>query len=323
MGTCDSSPENRMSVNRLLTAIFLYSSVFFAAGLIYDIVLYLLAGTWYLCIANAVSLLLMGGVLVLYLSKRMNPDISLFTDMLVITLNISFSIIYESIASGPDASFRVLLGMCICTLPIIMASLTGIRSGPLIITLLIICSYSVAAIFIGDEKLFLCMPILMLIYIGAPIALKGIIILSRRLERERIAIAEEKSEFLRIMNIEAERFDLLGAKDTKEAARLLDELDVKIRETLVAQVKHVITSEECIRRAIREHHPGLTDAEMEICVLIVSGKTVSEICEIRHVSPSTVTSIRSRLRKKIGLAPGDSLKSYLKSIANLQAANPE
>ena len=42
-----------------------------------------------------------------------------------------------------------------------------------------------SAILIGDEKLFLCMPILMLIYTGAPIALKSIVILSRRLEREK------------------------------------------------------------------------------------------------------------------------------------------
>ena len=98
------------------------------------------------------------------------------------------------------------------------------------------------------------------------------------------------------MNIEAERFKLIGAHGTREAAKLMDELDAKVRDTLVSQVKHVIHS------------------------LIVKDKTVSEICEIRHVSPSTVTSIRSRLRKKAGLRPEESLKSHLKSVVNAYIA---
>ncbi len=105
------------------------------------------------------------------------------------------------------------------------------------------------------------------------------------------------------MNIEAERFKLIGAHGTREAAKLMDELDAKVRDTLVSQVKHVIHSEEMVREAIRKRHPELTDAEAEVALLIVKDKTVSEICEIRHVSPSTVTSIRSRLRKKAGLRP--------------------
>ena len=308
--------DDKTSINQLLTAIFIYSSIVFAAGLTYDIVLYTLDAKWFLLAANTAALLMMGAVFAVYAAGKTDSDIALFANMLIVTLNLAVSIVYEGIVNGPDASFTVLLGMCICALPIIMASLTGIRAAPVIITLIIICSYSVSAILIGDEKLFLCMPILMLIYTGAPIALKSIVILSRRLEREKIEITREKSEFLRIMNIEAERFKLIGAHGTREAAKLMDELDAKVRDTLVSQVKHVIHSEEMVREAIRKRHPELTDAEAEVALLIVKDKTVSEICEIRHVSPSTVTSIRSRLRKKAGLRPEESLKSHLKSVVN-------
>ena len=257
--------DDKTSINQLLTAIFIYSSIFFAAGLTYDIVLYTLDAKWFLLAANTAALLMMGAVFAVYAAGKTDSDIALFANMLIVTLNLAVSIVYEGIVNGPDASFTVLLGMCICALPIIMASLTGIRAAPVIITLIIICSYSVSAILIGDEKLFLCMPILMLIYTGAPIALKSIVILSRR---------------------------------------------------LVSQVKHVIHSEEMVREAIRKRHPELTDAEAEVALLIVKDKTVSEIYEIRHVSPSTVTSIRSRLRKKAGLRPEESLKSHLKSVVN-------
>ena len=197
--------DDKTSINQLLTAIFIYSSIFFAAGLTYDIVLYTLDAKWFLLAANTAALLMMGAVFAVYAAGKTDSDIALFANMLIVTLNLAVSIVYEGIVNRPDASFTVLLGMCICALPIIMASLTGIRAAPVIITLIIICSYSVSAILIGDEKLFLCMPILMLIYTGAPIALKSIVILSRRLEREKIEITREKSEFLRIMNIEADR----------------------------------------------------------------------------------------------------------------------
>ena len=304
----EKNGDDKTSINQLLTAIFIYSSIFFAAGLTYDIVLYTLDAKWFLLAANTAALLMMGAVFAVYAAGKTDSDIALFANMLIVTLNLAVSIVYEGIVNRPDASFTVL--------PILMASLTGIRAAPVIITLIIICSYSVSAILIGDEKLFLCMPILMLIYTGAPIALKSIVILSRRLEREKIEITREKSEFLRIMNIEAERFKLIGAHGTREAAKLMDELDAKVRDTLVSQVKHVIHSEEMVREAIRKRHPELTDAEAEVALLIVKDKTVSEICEIRHVSPSTVTSIRSRLRKKAGLRPEESLKSHLKSVVN-------
>lgn len=177
--------DDKTSINQLLTAIFIYSSIFFAAGLTYDIVLYTLDAKWFLLAANTAALLMMGAVFAVYAAGKTDSDIALFANMLIVTLNLAVSIVYEGIVNGPDASFTVLLGMCICALPIIMASLTGIRAAPVIITLIIICSYSVSAILIGDEKLFLCMPILMLIYTGAPIALKSIVILSRRLEREK------------------------------------------------------------------------------------------------------------------------------------------
>ena len=148
--------DDKTSINQLLTAIFIYSSIFFAAGLTYDIVLYTLDAKWFLLAANTAALLMMGAVFAVYAAGKTDADIALFANMLIVTLNLAVSIVYEGIVNGPDASFTVLLGMCICALPIIMASLTGIRAAPVIITLIIICSYSVSAILIGDEKLFLC-----------------------------------------------------------------------------------------------------------------------------------------------------------------------
>ena len=58
--------DDKTSINQLLTAIFIYSSIFFAAGLTYDIVLYTLDAKWFLLAANTAALLMMGAVFAVY-----------------------------------------------------------------------------------------------------------------------------------------------------------------------------------------------------------------------------------------------------------------
>ena len=62
--------DDKTSINQLLTAIFIYSSIFFAAGLTYDIVLYTLDAKWFLLAANTAALLMMGAVFAVYAAGK-------------------------------------------------------------------------------------------------------------------------------------------------------------------------------------------------------------------------------------------------------------
>lgn len=301
---------------QIVTAAFTYSTIFFVAGLSYDLALYIIAKDWIMCVVNSLAILSMIGVFIVYRIGKSIPDTGLLINMFVISFNLSLSIIYEGVSAQPDASFKVLLGMCICTVPIILSALTVSRWAPLTLTLIAVCSYTASALLLDDDKLFYSMPTLLLIYIGAPIALRSIIIVSHRLERQTTEVTEEKEEFLRLMNMSHDHLNFIEAKGRKEAAELIDKLDAKIRDTLVLRMREAIISEESIKEALRKSYPSLTDAEIEVALLVVNDKTVSEICEIRHVAPSTVTSIRSRLRKKTGLAQGESLKCHLTAVVN-------
>lgn len=69
-----------------------------------------------------------------------------------------------------------------------------------------------------------------------------------------------------------------------------------------------------VTRIMKTLYPALTRSELNICWLVVTGKSVSEICHIRHVSSSTVTSTRSRLRQKLGLEKNEILQDFLTAI---------
>ena len=68
--------DDKTSINQLLTAIFIYSSIFFAAGLTYDIVLYTLDAKWFLLAANTAALLMMGAVFAVYAAGKTDSDIA-------------------------------------------------------------------------------------------------------------------------------------------------------------------------------------------------------------------------------------------------------
>lgn len=313
--------KKEKGVIQILTAAFTYSTIFFVIGLAYDIILYIWGGEWTMSAVNGATTVAMLGVYTCFRKEKCTADTGLTLTMFAISANIAITILYEAWVEQPDSSFKVLLGMCICTMPIILVSLTSMKSAPVIITMMALGAYVASALLLDDNKLISCMPTLMLLYIGAPIALRSIIIISRRLERQSAEVTEEKEEFLRLMHIGNEHLSFLGAPDRKEAAKLIDKLDVKVRDTLVLRAREVIVSEENIKEALILTYPTLTDAELETAVLVVNNKTVSEICAIRHVSPSTVTSIRSRLRKKLELMPGESLKGCLTTVANNYVVN--
>lgn len=301
---------------QIVSAVFICSTIFFVAGLIYDLFLYISGTDLIMCLTNGISILLITVVFAVYRTGKISPDTGMLINMLAISLNISFTIIYQGIIARPDSSFKVLLGMCISTMPIILVTLTKYKWISPAITILTISSFAFSAIMLRDATLFHSMPTIILIYIGAPIALRSIIAVARRFERQAIEVTAEKEEFLRLMNIGIEHLNFIEAHGRKEAAELIDKLDNKIRDTLVLRAREVIMSEEAIKEALRKEYPSLTEAEIEVGILVVNDKTVSEICEIRHVAPSTVTSIRSRLRKKMGLPRGTSLKGSLTSTAN-------
>ena len=69
---------------------------------------------------------------------------------------------------------------------------------------------------------------------------------------------------------------------------------------------------------IRRRHPKLTANELEICNYIVEGKGCAEIARLMGVGTSTIKAYRCRIRRKLRVAKGRSLKVYLDSISRLK-----
>lgn len=67
-------------------------------------------------------------------------------------------------------------------------------------------------------------------------------------------------------------------------------------------------------RKLMELHPSLSVADKRLCCYIRMGLSSKEIAPLINISSKSVEMARYRVRKKIGLAPGDSLTNYLNSL---------
>lgn len=65
---------------------------------------------------------------------------------------------------------------------------------------------------------------------------------------------------------------------------------------------------------LMELHPNLSVADKRLCCYIRMGLSSKEIAPLINISYKSVEMARYRVRKKIGLAPGDSLTSYLNQL---------
>ena len=60
--------------------------------------------------------------------------------------------------------------------------------------------------------------------------------------------------------------------------------------------------------------PNLTPTQLRVCTLIASMLPSHEIARILCVSEHAIEKVRSRIRRKLNLAPGESLSGYLLSL---------
>ncbi|HNV52205.1 MAG TPA: hypothetical protein PKM28_04910, partial [Tenuifilaceae bacterium] len=64
-------------------------------------------------------------------------------------------------------------------------------------------------------------------------------------------------------------------------------------------------------KLLKKQFPDLTFGELKLCALLQLNLTTKEIANINNITTAAVDKSRNRLRKKLGLAPEESLNNFL------------
>lgn len=115
-----------------------------------------------------------------------------------------------------------------------------------------------------------------------------------------------KSELLALLKL-AKSQDNTAVYD-KELMALLDNRTLHNIKKIASQIEHM---QACQRKEMSQSFPMLTPAELDVCRLVEQGLTIKDISIALGKSVSNVSTVRGNVRKKLGLAQDDNLRSVL------------
>ena len=88
-------------------------------------------------------------------------------------------------------------------------------------------------------------------------------------------------------------------------------LDTKTLHNIKKMASHIEHMQACQRKEMAHRFPTLTPTELDVCRLIEQGLTLKEISIALGKSVSNVSTVRGNVRKKLGLAQDENLRSVL------------
>lgn len=223
-------------------------------------------------------------------------------------------------ALSPSAYGLMLIvgNMVLLAVNLMFSLIAYLKRVPYVLGGMAIATYAACMFLTGDAALknFFVLYLVMLL----AISLLGSLLAGniRRLHEENSAMKMEEEEIFHVLKMEKEQVlaYIRLAKQrhaTEDTDRILDLLGERSRENVIHNVREAMVSRELERRGLSGIFPELTPSEIEICRLVILGKTLNEVCAILGKSEGNITSQRSNIRRKLGLKPSDNLKKVLQA----------
>lgn len=141
--------------------------------------------------------------------------------------------------------------------------------------------------------------------------------LLREQQMELDDYAHTIDQVLHVFNMsKTELLALLKLAKAKDAAAvydtgLMEQLDNKTLSNIIKVANHIEHLQASRRKDMHERFPMLSPVELDVCRLVEQGRTLRDISNILGKSVSNVSTVRGNIRKKLGLAQDDDLRSAL------------
>lgn len=230
--------------------------------------------------------------------------------------------------SPSEYSLMLIIGnMTLLAVNVMFSLIAYLRHIPYVLGGMSMATYMACMFITGNTALknfcILYMVLFLIVTVLGNLLVRNI----QRLDEENSALKREEEEILRVLKMEKEqvRAYVRLAKQrygTVETNNLLGMLGDEARNNVIHNVKEAVTAKKMEQYHLSELLPELTPSEIEICRLVILGKTLKEVCEILGKSESNITCQRSNIRKKIGLKPSDNLRQVLTARLEATGKNP-
>lgn len=245
---------------------------------------------------------------ILFWTNTLSTKASVYIFFTAIAIKLSAESLYELSTTGVY-DIHILGNLNII---LILASVAiAVRLSKLAITIITILTLSLT-IFCITSPLHHILRAMRIFFVGYMFILYIIIFDSKNatkgLRMPNRITKEEQSAIDMLIN--------LNKSDKEKVYSLLSRLSSTHQEELLNNIKDYYHQQYIETINLLSICPSLTPSEVEICKLILIGKSLKEICFTLHKTPSNITSQRTHIRKKLNLAKQDDLRTSLMVLLN-------
>ncbi len=245
---------------------------------------------------------------ILFWTNTISTKASVYIFFTAIAIKLSAESLYELSTTGVYG-IHILGNLNII---LILASVAiAVRLSKLAITIITILTLSLT-IFCITSPLHHILRAMRIFFVGYMFILYIIIFDSKNatkgLRMPNRITKEEQSAIDMLIN--------LNKSDKEKVYSLLSRLSSTHQEELLNNIKDYYHQQYIETINLLSICPSLTPSEVEICKLILIGKSLKEICFTLHKTPSNITSQRTHIRKKLNLAKQNDLRTSLMVLLN-------
>ena len=268
-------------------------------------------------VCSAFYVLVSAVALIVYIvkgPKRLKYIMSAFLFSLIIIQNVRLLVLASM--GGHDPMLTT-VNITVCYILVLIASISILPRISLVCTCINIISMFLCH-YLTDNSMY---SQLLVIFGFTSVATTAFGFVANKLIREQQMelndYANTIDQVLNVFNMRKNELlallKLAKAQDTTAVydKELMAQLDNKTLHNIIKvarQIEYIQTNQ---RKGMQERFPMLTPAELDVCRLVEQGLTLKDISAALGKSVSNVSTVRGNIRKKLGLAQDDDLRSAL------------
>lgn len=270
--------------------------------------------------SNLFFIILPIALLGLYWKKFVTLNQALFWNILLIQADVSIKMIhlaYEPVNVALAHSI-ILINMTLLLLCFFVAYLSQIRNLNMVIFILSIGSYVAAAWIAKSAILITLTPIFLIIFIIVAFLTTFIGRMTEQVAKLNSELKTENEEISEQLKLNKKQLDSLMSlarekpMNRQQISEVLELVGEKAEKNIRNKMRYLMEQEKIDYLRLNEKLPELTRSEIEICDLILRGYKLLEICYELNKTETNISSQRSHIRAKLGLAPKDNLRDALR-----------
>ncbi len=251
-----------------------------------------------------------------YMFRKLSLSLALFCIIMVTQIVTSVEMI--NCAYSPDEYHLMLIvgNTVLLAVNILFSLIAYLEYTPYVLGMLSMGTYIACMRISGNGTLGNFLVIFLVIFAVICVLGSRLVHNMHSLDKKNTSMKKDEEELYGVLGLDREQvrayMKLAQEKqDFDKTKNLLDMTGEKMRHYIIANVRDYLAVRETGMLEMESLFPELSVAEREVCLLILQGKTLYEVCTILGKKESNITSTRTHIRRKLNLQSSDNLRKVL------------